>query len=115
MPYTIEGPWWNLSASLTWLFTISIIGLALSWLITSLRLARRSDLVSLPGPGWARYTALYRVYRLWSGQAAAVYLELHRKYGAIVRTGPNTVSIADPVAIPTLYGINSNFLKVMPL
>ncbi len=95
-------------------YFLLIIGvLTVYWSISILRGAYRSDLISLPGPKWAPFTPLYRVYRLWSGQAPAVYLELHEQYGPIVRTGPNTVSIADPATIPTLYGISSSFLKVI--
>lgn len=81
-------------------------------LIATLGLAYRRDLSSLAGPFWAKFTGFYRVYRLWSGQAPAVYLDLHEKYGPIVRTGPNTVSLSDPLVIPTIYGISSSFLKV---
>jgi hypothetical protein len=95
-------------------YFLLIIGvLTVYWSISILQGAYRSDLISLPGPKWAPFTPLYRVYRLWSGQAPAVYLELHEQYGPIVRTGPNTVSIADPATIPTLYGISSSFLKVI--
>jgi hypothetical protein len=96
-----------------WAYFLPIIGcFALYWIVSTLRLAYRTDLSPLPGPRWARFTGLYRVYRLWPGKAPSVYLELHQKYGPIVRTGPNTVSIADPSTIPTIYGIGSNFLKV---
>ncbi|PVH73614.1 cytochrome P450 [Cadophora sp. DSE1049] len=79
--------------------------------ITTVRRAYRSDLSSLPGPSCARFSAIYRVCKLWSGKAPAFYLSLHKQYGSIVRTGPNTVSISDPATIPTLYGISSSFLK----
>ncbi|KAF5529252.1 hypothetical protein FNAPI_13938, partial [Fusarium napiforme] len=31
-------------------------------------------------------------------------IALHRKYGPLVRIGPNLVSVSDPAAIPTIYG-----------
>lgn len=96
----------------TWLYTTAALGLlTLYWVGDCLRTAYRSDLSSLPGPKWAPYTGLYRVFRLWSGQAPAVYMKLHEEYGPIVRTGPNTVSIADPKTVSTIYGISSAFLK----
>ena len=102
-----------ISVLMPWEYFLPIIGcFALYWIVSTLRLAHRTDLSPIPGPRWARFTGLYRVYRLWSGKAPSVYLELHQKYGPIVRTGPNTVSIADPSTIPTIYGIGSNFLKV---
>jgi hypothetical protein len=104
----------KLGTAMPWLYVMLVTGsLVACWIITTLRLAYRADLSSLPGPKWARFTGLYRVYRLWSGQAPAVYLGLHETYGPIVRTGPNNVSIADPLAIPTIYGITSTFLKVI--
>jgi hypothetical protein len=47
-----------------------------------------------------------------SGDAHKVFQRLHRKYGKVVRTGPNHVAIADPAMIPIIYGIKNNFLKV---
>ncbi|KAE9376326.1 cytochrome P450 [Stipitochalara longipes BDJ] len=97
---------------ISWTYFFLVSGfVAVYWILSTLRIAYRSDLVQLPGPKWAPFSGLYRVYRLWLGQAPAVYLELHEQYGPIVRTGPNTVSIADPTTIPTIYGISSNFLK----
>jgi hypothetical protein len=102
-----------ISVFMPWEYFLPIIGcFALYWIVSTLRLAYRTDLSPIPGPRWARFTGLYRVYRMWSGKAPSVYLDLHQKYGPIVRTGPNTVSIADPSTIPTIYGIGSNFLKV---
>lgn len=103
----------DLFGTMPFVWILSAFGLGvLYWIVSAFRVAHRSDLASLPGPKWARFTGLYRVYRLWSGRAPAVYLRLHEAYGPIVRTGPNTVSIADPSTIPTIYGISSNFLKV---
>ena len=87
----------------------------LNWVISCPRLVYRSDLSPLPGPKWAEITGFYRVSRLFTGQAPAVYVELHKKYGPIVRTGPNMVSLSDPSAVPVIYGITSGFLKVSSL
>jgi hypothetical protein len=104
----------NASVAIMWTYFLPTISLAtLYCIISTLRLAYRSDLSPLPGPKWAQYTGLYRVYQLWSRQAPSVYLQLHEKYGPIVRTGPNTVSIADPSTIPTIYEISSNFVKAI--
>ena len=101
---------------MAWTYFLIIIGLvALYWTFSFLCLVNRADLTPLPGPKWASFTPWYRVYRLWSGQAPAFYLDIHEQYGPIVRTGPNTVSIADPTTIPAIYGISSNYLKVSAL
>ncbi len=114
MFHTGELPSLELVTAMPWLCVMLVVGfLIVCWIITALRIAYRPDLSSVPGPKWACFTGFYRVCRLWSGQAPAVYLELHKTYGPIVRTGPNNVSIADPLAIPTIYGITSTFLKVI--
>ncbi|KAL8707634.1 MAG: hypothetical protein Q9220_007372 [cf. Caloplaca sp. 1 TL-2023] len=38
-------------------------------------------------------------------------IALHRKYGRLVRTGPNEVSVSDPAAIKTIYAPGSKFKK----
>jgi hypothetical protein len=39
-------------------------------------------------------------------------LKLHSKYGRIVRTGPDQVSVGDPAAINIIYNANDKFKKV---
>lgn len=88
----------------------------LAWLIyvvvSTVRKGFRQGLRSLPGPLFARFSGLYRVYMVFGGKGPQEYVKIHEKYGAIVRTGPNQVSVADPSAIPQIYGIGSKFLKV---
>lgn len=79
------------------------------------RLAFRHGLRSLPGPFVARFTGLYRLSMVLYGDSPKQYRELHEKYGSIVRTGPNHVSVSDPSMIPTIYGIGSKYVKVMAL
>lgn len=38
-------------------------------------------------------------------------IQLHRKYGNIVRLAPNPLSIADPAEINQIYGIGTRFYK----
>ena len=39
--------------------------------------------------------------------------ELHRKHGKLVQIGPEVVSISDPDAIETIYGIKADLPKVI--
>ena len=39
------------------------------------------------------------------------HIDLHKKYGPLVRTGPNHVSFSDASLIPQIYGITSKFYK----
>lgn len=61
-------------------------------------------LASLPGPRFARYTGEWRNQRLSSGAWHQDILELHRKYGRVVRIAPNEVSIVDGKTMKQLYG-----------
>lgn len=66
----------------------------------------------LPGPWLASFSNIYRVLRVAKGTAHLQDINLHRKYGSVVRLGPNVVSIGDPKAIQKIYGITANLPKV---
>jgi hypothetical protein len=69
-------------------------------------------LAKLPGPWLAAYTGLWRWKDVRSGKAHQRAIELHRKYGPIVRVGPHHVSISDPQEIKNIYGLKSGYTKV---
>ena len=93
------------------LVTYASVALVVLLLLDYLRVAFKPGVRSIPGPVFARFTKLYRVVNIARGDCPDFYLRLHDKYGPIVRTGPNTVSLADPDAVPVIYGINHNYLK----
>lgn len=39
------------------------------------------------------------------------HLQLHKKYGKLVRIGPNHVMFSDAALIPQVYGIGGKFMK----
>lgn len=39
--------------------------------------------------------------------------ELHEQYGSVVRISPNEISVSDPSAVQTIYGIKSKFTKTV--
>ncbi len=41
-----------------------------------------------------------------------MYVDVHEKYGDVVRLGPNTLSFADPRAILDIYGTKGSDQKV---
>ncbi|KAI1483449.1 cytochrome P450 [Daldinia eschscholtzii] len=71
----------------------------------------RKDLRDIPGPKIAAYTGLWRWLDVRSGQAHKTHIKLHRKYGSLVRIGPNHVSISDPREINHIYGPKSKYIK----
>ena len=66
----------------------------------------------IPGPVLAAFSNLPRVSWILSKQAHDIHIDLHRKYGKLVRFGPNMVSVGDSAEIPTLYGFTGKFKKV---
>lgn len=72
----------------------------------------RPHLRQLPGPFLARFTRLYKVYISLKGDSHIEYQKLHSKYGPIIRTGPNAVSIGDAAMIPEVYLQGSLYQKV---
>lgn len=76
-----------------------------------LRNRHHHNLQSLPGPFLYSITVLPRLWSVYQGKSHWDDLDLHKKYGAIVRVAPNLVSIADPAALDMLYGISSKCFK----
>jgi len=70
-----------------------------------------SPLRSVPGPIWARFTRLWFFRSIQIGSFHHKNIELHRKYGPIVRIAPDHYSLNDPSAIKIIYGINSKWAK----
>lgn len=68
----------------------------------------------LPGPALAKVSNLWRLIEAWKGHQELVLQKLHREHGELVQVGPNVVSIADPDAIETIYGIKADLPKVIP-
>jgi cytochrome P450 len=47
----------------------------------------------------------------WDGDMNTIMIALHKRYGPLVRTGPNELSVADLAAIKTIYGAGTPFRK----
>ena len=71
----------------------------------------KSGLSDIPGPPVAAYTGLWRLYDVWKGQAHWTAIELHKKYGKLVRTAPSVVSVGDADEIPKIYNIKGEYTK----
>ena len=66
----------------------------------------------VPGPLLASLSNVSRVSWALSGRAHNKHIDLHQRYGDLVRFGPNMISVGDPGEIPTLYPLKSGFIKV---
>jgi hypothetical protein len=71
-----------------------------------------SPLRHIPGPGFSKYTDLYRAYLTTKGHVDGHIRAWHQKWGAAVRVGPNTVSISDPDMIKVIYTTRNPWRKV---
>jgi len=65
----------------------------------------------VPGPFLAAWTNIPRMRWVQSNRAHEIHVELHRKYGKLVRFGPNMVSVQDPNEINTIYSHAGTFKK----
>lgn len=95
-----------LSALAGFFLTITAIWLLISHIQTYWRLSH------IPGPLLAKFTNLPRLLWVKSNRAHHVHIDLHRKYGHIVRFGPNMVSVSDPKEIGTIYSFKKPWAKV---
>ena len=75
----------------------------------------KNGLNRYPGPLLAKFTNLWYLLDVRTNLHCFHLTELHKKYGDIVRIGPNTLSIASIDYIPRVYGTRDEFLKVCAL
>jgi len=68
-------------------------------------------LAAIPGPFWASISRFWITKHSWDGDMNTTMIDLHRKHGSLVRTGPNEVSVSDLAAIKTIYGAGTKFRK----
>ncbi|KAK1053222.1 hypothetical protein LTR74_016321 [Friedmanniomyces endolithicus] len=70
-----------------------------------------NGLQKFPGHPLAAYTNWWRFFDALGRKAEKTHVALHRKYGDIIRLGPNVLSFADPPAIKIIYGLNKGMVK----
>ena len=96
------------------MFTLQVSSIILLAL-TSLQLYYTSSwngLAAVPGPFVASISNVWKIWALWRAEMPKYTRDAHRKYGPVVRIGPNTVSFARSTALHTIYSSRDAFLKV---
>lgn len=68
-----------------------------------------SPLARIPGPKSFAFSRLTLAYEDYKGTRTRKLNELHRKYGPVVRVGPNEVAFDSLSALRTIYGAGSAF------
>jgi hypothetical protein len=66
----------------------------------------------IPGPTAARFTELWRTRRYALGGWHQDILDLHDKYGPVVRIAPSEISFVDKDALVQVYGHSTGTKKV---
>lgn len=89
---------------------ISVLGL-LCLLSVLYFLAFGGPLGPIPGPLGARFSRLWMIKHSWQGDMHRTMIKLHQKYGNLVRTGPNEVSVVDLSATKKIYAAGTKFRK----
>ncbi|PSN65038.1 cytochrome P450 monooxygenase-like protein [Corynespora cassiicola Philippines] len=97
--------------ALLWLLTVC--GCYLTTLFTSMSIYRLffHPLSKFPGPRLAALTKFWHVYQSRNSTNYLVMDKVHKEYGALVRTGPNEVSIFHPGGIHLLDGAKNTNMK----
>ena len=106
----MESPIWSFKGnSVTFILVIGLVHLCvLSVLYFH---AFGGPLGRVPGPFEARFSRLWMIKHSWKGDMHRTMIELHKRHGKLVRTGPNEVSVADLSAIKKIYAAGTKFRK----
>ncbi|UKZ81786.1 hypothetical protein TrVFT333_009559 [Trichoderma virens FT-333] len=95
-------PWlYTLAAFVTILSVISIITYRILF----------HPLAKYPGPFLAKFTEWRDVYHAYREDKHLDLYDLHKRFGPIVRYGPNTLSFNHPAALRAIYGHKANVRK----
>jgi hypothetical protein len=62
-----------------------------------------SPLLRIPGPLHTVFTDLYLMYQEFSSNRRLYIHDLHKKYGPVVRLGPNEISFTSLEAVKEIY------------
>nr|API82663.1 putative P450 monooxygenase and putative metallo-beta-lactamase superfamily II [Penicillium roqueforti] len=98
--------------TMDYLIIIRITAVAVVLYLTRYVCCLYLHLQDVPGPLFAKFTNLQRVWWVKSGRAHEYHRRMHAVYGPAVRFGPNMVSISDPRTIPAIYPSRPGFPKM---
>ncbi|TPX14547.1 uncharacterized protein E0L32_005239 [Thyridium curvatum] len=84
---------------------------AITFWIWSIGSYLNSPLRRYPGPFLARWTNIWRLLQVISGEYAPRMKKLHEKYGPIVRLGPNLLDLDLPELSRVIYNTDGKWMK----
>ncbi|OAL54679.1 cytochrome protein [Pyrenochaeta sp. DS3sAY3a] len=88
-----------------------VICLISYWIIPFLHGLTISSTRNVPGPLLARFTRWYEYFAVLGGKSNIEYMQLHDKFGPVVRMGPNRYSFSDPSDVKIIYELGGKFIK----
>lgn len=88
------------------------LALVFGTLFSKLHQAYSSPLRDVQGPWLARFTRFWYARSTYSRQGHKINMDLHKKYGSIVRIAPNEYSIDDLEASKIIYRSRDPLIKV---
>lgn len=68
-------------------------------------------LAKVPGPFWASISPLWLAWQSYHQRRPRLDIELHKRYGIIVRIKPNEVLFSNPEYFKAVHGAGSKFAK----
>lgn len=71
-----------------------------------------TGLAHIPGPFSGSISNFWKISAAWHEEFPQRNIAAHRKYGPLVRVGPNMISVDDPAALNIIYGFKPIYLKV---
>ncbi|KAI9730791.1 MAG: hypothetical protein M1818_008071 [Claussenomyces sp. TS43310] len=95
--------------------TIYLCTPAFLFLVYLIHLFFFNALSHLPGPAISKISNFWKLNAAWHEDVPKRLIALHRRYGPIVRIGPNSISVNDPAAYPVIYGSKRVFKKTQYL
>ncbi|KAJ8119834.1 hypothetical protein ONZ43_g3300 [Nemania bipapillata] len=95
------------------LSTSYLVGSYATGLFSSIIIYRRyfHRLRHFPGPPLAAITKLWHVYKCMDSRNHLVLGELFKRYGPVIRTGPEELTIIDPAIPDVVGGLKSQFTR----
>ncbi|KAH9481263.1 Cytochrome P450 67 [Psilocybe cubensis] len=104
LPVPAILPHYPNSASVAILVSYGIVYGTLAASILIYRLSPIHPLAKYPGPLLAKCSQFWNIYNSYTGRTHLNHLNLHKRYGPIVRTGPNEVSVCDADVVQAILG-----------
>jgi hypothetical protein len=85
------------------LWQICAVIALLIWLCIGIYRAFLSPLAKIPGPKYTLFSEVYLMIQEFASKRREYIHELHKRYGPVVRLGPNEVSFTSLEAMKEIY------------